>query len=154
MCFVLINLRSNILIEYPATKNLFATLISGRVLGDFIARLNQEYEIPFENVQIVGHSFGAHIAGFAGKRVFEITQSKVWRIIGMDPSGPRFEEPSVTTDKRLYYDDAEIVVAIHTDIGGHGFEKSIGAIDFFPNSGWTGTQPGCIGDGKIYLIPT
>lgn len=70
----------------------------------------------------------------------------------MDPAGPQFQEPSVTPDRRLYHEDAEIVVTIHTDVGGTGFSDSIGPIDFYPNSGLTGTQPGCNGDGKRLFV--
>lgn len=70
----------------------------------------------------------------------------------MDPTGPHFQDPPVTPDKRLYHEDAEIVVTIHTDIGVSGYRDSIGPIDFFPNSGLTGTQPGCIGNGKKFIM--
>lgn len=83
------------------------------------------------------------MAGFAGKRVQNLTNSKISRITGLDPAGPLFSEFWVSEEERLHEDDAEIVVAIHTDGGAAGFDDPIGTIDFYPNGG-TPPQPGCV----------
>lgn len=91
---------------------------------------------------LVGHSLGAHVCGYAGKRVKGIP-----RITGLDPAGPYYENtPPIV---RLYTGDADFVDIIHTF--GHkfidhsffsiGMLQEIGHVDFYPNGGQQ--QPGC-----------
>lgn len=92
---------------------------------------------------LVGHSLGAHIAGFVGAN-FSSPQVKM--ILGLDPAGPGFND--VSTRFRLDPSDARLVVAIHTDKGkpGHalnglGLKIPAGHYNFYPNGG--AHQPGC-----------
>lgn len=103
--------------------------------------MNQEQGIDLNRVTFVGHSLGAHVSGFAAKRVYERLNRKVAKIFGLDPAGPLF---SKRDDKdRLSRDDARIVVILHTDGGKFGFKASFGAIDFYANTG-SAVQPGCL----------
>lgn len=43
----------------------------GKEMGEALIRL-QQAGINMENVHLVGHSLGAHIMGFAGKRTREL----------------------------------------------------------------------------------
>lgn len=98
-----------------------------------------EGDLDLNSVHILGHSLGAHIAGFAGAKL----SGKIGRITGMDPAGPGFERPRFKEPKdRLDASDAVFVDVIHTCGGTIGFSKSIGHADFFPNGG-TFRQPGC-----------
>lgn len=91
----------------------------------------------------LGHSLGAHVAGFAGKEVFRRLGKKIGRITALDAAGPLFEMPvPVDEDTRLSKRDAEFVDCIHTDGGIFGMTKAIGHIDFYPNGGIP-RQPGC-----------
>ena len=92
----------------------------------------------FEQTTIVGHSLGAHIAGFAGKFV---TMGRIHTIIGLDPASVSFSVNK--PHERLNENDAENVQVIHTNIEsiGLGFADAIGDSDFYPNFGWS--QPGC-----------
>ncbi len=49
-----------------------------------------------ESFHIIGHSLGAHIAGYAGERI-----PNLGRITGLDPAGPLFEntDTAVRLDK-------------------------------------------------------
>lgn len=118
---------------------MFVFLLGG-YLADFIIKLHQELNIPLEKVTILGHSLGAHVAGIAGKDVFQALNSKLGKIVGADPAGPLF----TSTDERrkLNKNDAECVTVLHTDAGYLGYRYSLGALDFFPNEG-TRIQPGC-----------
>lgn len=93
-----------------------------------------------ENVHVIGHSLGSHVAGFAGKRVKEMLGRKIERITGLDPAGPLFEPLPISN--RLNSGDAQMVDIIHTDGGVFGFFKPIGTVDFFANGG-VPFQPGC-----------
>lgn len=83
---------------------------------------------------------GAHVSGFAGKTLQNLSQVSIGRITGLDAALPMFS--LVQEDDRLSKGDADLVVAIHTDGGFAGFLDAIGDIDYFPNGG-TPPQPGC-----------
>lgn len=93
---------------------------------------------------MIGHSFGAHIAGFAGKTVNaeNNSTSKIKQITGLDPARNAFENDTVRPEDRLYKDDAQVVVALHTDGGKVGYLAPLGTVDFFPDGG-SAIQPGC-----------
>ncbi|XP_048514753.1 lipase member H-A-like [Athalia rosae] len=92
-----------------------------------------------ESLHIVGHSLGSHVAGHVAKNA----HSRLKRITALDPAGPLFNiilEP-------LTKNDAEEVVAIHTDMGVYGVKLRTGTVDFYPNGGHR-FAPGC---PKIYV---
>jgi hypothetical protein len=99
-----------------------------------------------QNFHIIGHSLGAHTAGYAGERI-----PNLGRITGLDPAGPYFEN----TDTRVRLDptDAKYVEAIHTDGSatlqlGLGLLQKSGHVDFYINGGKD--QPNCPAtSGKI-----
>lgn len=111
----------------------------GKFIGEFI--LSQNY--PLEMIHILGHSLGSHVAGFAGKTVFNATGNKIARITALDPAGPYFHNNFITNNDKLNKNDAEIVVAIHTDAGYYGYDGTIGTLDVFMNGG-SRIQPGCL----------
>ncbi|XP_078600321.1 pancreatic triacylglycerol lipase-like [Branchiostoma floridae x Branchiostoma japonicum] len=106
----------------------------GQTVGEFVPQLGQ----PQNMVHIIGHSLGAHAAGFAGKAT-QRTGFTVARISGLDPAGPGFRRARAAD--RLDRGDAMFVDVIHTDILVLGKLKPIGHVDFYPNEGWL--QPGC-----------
>ncbi|KAG8192465.1 hypothetical protein JTE90_017995 [Oedothorax gibbosus] len=115
------------------------TRVVGAEIALFIKHLQNQTGIKPESVHIVGHSLGAHIAGYAGKRT-----PNLGRITGMDPAGPYFT--NVDPVVRLDRSDAKFVDAIHTNAApsrfqGFGLTESIAHFDFFPNGGHL--QPGC-----------
>jgi len=84
---------------------------------------------------LVGWSWGAQIAGFAGHKL----GGKIGRITGIDPAGPTFKY--VDEEFRLDKNDAKFVDIIHVNGGKlllwgyYGLEDSIGHVDIFPNGG-------------------
>ncbi|XP_060593386.1 inactive pancreatic lipase-related protein 1-like isoform X2 [Ruditapes philippinarum] len=132
-----------------ADVNYFQAAADTRLIGAELARLLNAIKdvknILPGDVHIIGHSFGAHIAGYAGE-----IMSGIGRITGLDPAGPAFEYwPEIT---RLDKNDAVFVDVIHTDgdlVGGIGMMRAVGHIDFYPNGGKV--QPGCT-QGEVDII--
>nr|XP_022915964.1 pancreatic triacylglycerol lipase-like [Onthophagus taurus] len=111
----------------------------GEKIGIFLVKLHKRKGIPLKNIHLLSHSLGAHVCGFVGKKIYELTGDKIGRITAMDPAAPLFE---ITQDMRLSKENAKFVDVIHTDGGMLGFRHPIGTVDFFPNGG-SAIQPGC-----------
>jgi len=61
-----------------------------------------------KHVHLIGHSLGAHTAGYAGERI-----EGLGRITGLDPAEPYFQ--GMPSHSRLDPTDAQLVDVIHTD---------------------------------------
>lgn len=116
------------------------TLCVGNMIGEFILNYLEPCGIPVENIHIIGHSLGAHLAGFVGKKVAsEMQPRKISRISGLDMAGICFVGHS--PENRLYKGDAHIVDVYHTD-ELVGCDETVGDYDFYINGG-EAPQPGC-----------
>ncbi|XP_069676822.1 pancreatic lipase-related protein 2-like [Periplaneta americana] len=116
---------------------------NARLVGQYVGYLVQflvSQGAKLEDFHIVGHSLGAHVAGFAGS---SISTGRVGRITGLDTALPRFD--SVNENGRLDSSDAMVVDSIHTCSGKLGFRDPVGHVDFYPNGGIC-KQPGCGSD--------
>lgn len=119
--------------------------LTGLAIAEFIYALYTDYNVHLEDFHVVGHSLGAHVAGYVGKAVQNLTDGlKIGRITGLDPAGFGFLSDNET---RMNEDDADVVVAIHTNGLGAGIYRAVGTIDFYPNGGVL-SQPGCRGSGE------
>lgn len=125
----------------------------GNIVGAFIALISQKCRINLGDIEIIGHSLGAHVAGFAGKTVKSLTGKRISKIIALDPAGPIFETIIRTNDNKLCKTDAVIVEALHTDGRVFGYLKPRGTIDIYFNGG-TPIQPGCIEEKATTFIGT
>lgn len=115
----------------------------------------------FKEISIVGHSLGAHVAGYCGDalngsigfiygNLHEFSREKELRLLatccvclGLDPAGPLFTFPFQTDPhRRLDADDASHVQCLHTDRGAFGTSDTCGDSDYFANLGYR--QPGCL----------
>ncbi|XP_048522431.1 pancreatic triacylglycerol lipase isoform X2 [Dendroctonus ponderosae] len=127
-----------------ATAN---TRLVGLEIAHLINYLLKNYEMDTRNVHIIGHSLGAHTAGYAGSLV-----PGLGRITGLDPAEPYFQ--GMPAHVRLDPSDADLVDVIHTDgkgiiflgmhtpfFAGYGMSQPCGHLDFYPNDGKE--QPGC-----------
>ncbi|KAL1464239.1 hypothetical protein WDU94_003905, partial [Cyamophila willieti] len=115
------------------------TRLVGKQLAMLMAGLEEKVKLPIHNVHMIGFSLGAHVAGFAGAELKNLS-----RITGLDPAGPLFE--SQDPRSRLDSTDAQFVDVIHSNgenliLGGLGFWQPMGDVDFYPNGGRM--QKGC-----------
>ncbi|RXG51267.1 Pancreatic lipase-related protein 2, partial [Armadillidium vulgare] len=94
-------------------------------------------DLDVSTVHIVGHSLGAHTAGYVGEKI-----RGIGRITGLDPAEPYFQY--MPESVRLDPSDANFVDVIHTDIDsffaltgprGFGLQQPVGHVDFYPNGG-------------------
>ncbi|XP_037947732.1 phospholipase A1 VesT1.02-like [Teleopsis dalmanni] len=117
-------------------SSVIAVPATGKKVGSMIEYLHKSHGMSLETLDVIGHSLGAHVAGYAGKSV---TSGEVHTIVGLDPALPLFSYDK--PDKRLNSEDGFYVESIQTDGGKLGFLKPIGKGAFYPNGGKS--QPGC-----------
>ncbi|XP_055343684.1 pancreatic triacylglycerol lipase-like [Paramacrobiotus metropolitanus] len=117
----------------------------GAYVAKFLIHLQSQYRVdPSNGVHLVGHSLGAHGAGYAGS-IMRRKGFPLGRITGLDPAGPYFTNTDAAV--RLDPTDAMIVDTIITDgestilTGSYGSPQPMGHINFLPNGGLR--QPGC-----------
>ncbi|XP_018573353.1 uncharacterized protein LOC108912569 isoform X2 [Anoplophora glabripennis] len=115
------------------------TRLVGKQLSLLLRGLVEKNGLSLRNTHIIGFSLGAHIAGFAGADLGNLS-----RITGLDPAGPLFE--SQDPRARLDQNDAAFVDVIHSNgenliLGGLGSSQPMGHVDFYPNGGRM--QKGC-----------
>lgn len=108
----------------------------GKKCAALIDFLVENYGLDLKTLEIIGHSLGAHVAGFTGKN---IKSGQVHAIVGLDPALPLFSYDK--PHQRLDSTDAHYVETIQTNGGKLGFLKPIGKGSFYPNGGRK--QPGC-----------
>ncbi|GFQ66492.1 pancreatic triacylglycerol lipase [Trichonephila clavata] len=131
---------------YQATAN---TRVVGAEIDLLIKALEKHASMKRSEMHIIGHSLGAHIAGYAGERL-----KTLGRITGCDPAEPYFE--NMPTTVRLDPTDATFVDVIHSDAAskirfiGFGMNQLVGHVDFFPNNGRR--QPGCTKEKFLTFI--
>lgn len=118
-------------------SSVFAVPKVGEKVAKMIDYLTLNHGMDIESLTVVGHSLGAHVAGYAGKNV---RAGRIPVIIGLDPALPGFDYKK--PNKRLNENDADYVETIQTNGGVFGFLMPIGKASFFPNGGER--QPGCI----------
>ncbi len=91
-------------------------------------------------IDLIGHSLGAQVAGFAGSAYRASTGRSIAQIVGLDPAGPNFE--GAATSDRLDATDATRVTAIHTS-ETLGYDARLATLDLYIN--WNDLfQPGQI----------
>ncbi|XP_041360079.1 pancreatic triacylglycerol lipase-like [Gigantopelta aegis] len=123
----------------PYTQATANTRVVGAMIAQLIKTIQKTTGAQPETFHIIGHSLGAHIAGYAGERI-----QHVGRISGLDPAEPYYQNTDIRV--RLDPSDALFVDVIHTDGQsilklGYGMKQTCGHVDYFPNGGMT--QPGC-----------
>lgn len=110
--------------------------VVGEEVAEFVDFLNEKFGMSFDNLVVIGHSLGAHVAGFCGKNV---KRGKLSYIVGLDPANPLFDYDKPHT--RLADTDAKYVETIQTNGNVQGTLKPIGTAAFYAN--WGRLQPGC-----------
>lgn len=116
-----------------------AAMVSGMgsFLSNFIMKLI-DLGADRMSIHVIGHSLGAHLAGFAGKRI----RPRLGRITALDPAGPCFGKIfSNSASDRLSPGDAFEVDVYHYDDDFLGLPGQHGQFDIYVNGG--SSQPGC-----------
>ena len=81
----------------------------GKIIADLINLMVDNNFVKVDDIIIVGYSFGANAAGFAGKN---IKNGKIKAMFGLDPPGLLFN--ALDPLSRLTASDAQYVEVIHT----------------------------------------
>jgi len=126
-----------------ASKSYVKATGNARLVGAQIAKLidylTEKTDLTNDRIHLIGHSLGAHVAGYVGSRV-----PGIGRLTALDPTQPYFEG----TDRMVRVDetDALFVEGIHTNGPGGlqlglGMVAPVGNVDIYPNGGEK--QPGC-----------
>lgn len=139
----------------PYTQATANTRLVGAEIALFIKKLQVIFGATPESFHILGHSLGAHVAGYAGERI-----PNLGRITGLDPAEPYFQK--MPKEVRLDPTDAEFVDVVHTDSAsfafgvlkgeGLGMYDPAGHVDFYPNGGIK--MPGCDLASRAYKFVT
>ncbi|VEN53807.1 unnamed protein product [Callosobruchus maculatus] len=121
----------------------------GAYYAKFLEYLVENLGADPKDIHLIGHSLGAHVIGFAGRRLKN--GKKLGRITGLDPAGPGFDYfRTQSSGEFLNANDAEFVDAIHTGLQypphwfGFGSNRIAAHADFYPNGG--ACQPECVID--------
>jgi Ca2+-binding RTX toxin-like protein len=108
------------------------------VVGNQLAAYLRNSGVDPNYTNIIGHSLGAHIAGFAGSAYRQSTGRSISQIVGLDPAGPAFE--GKPAKDRLDPTDATRVVSFHTS-QTLGYDNRLATLDVYAN--WNDLfQPG------------
>ncbi|XP_059608069.1 pancreatic triacylglycerol lipase-like [Phlebotomus argentipes] len=110
---------------------------TGAIVGNFIHFIVNSGGAQRAHISVIGHSLGAHVAGFAGKN--HPPPNQLASVVGLDPAWPLFSADDTTT--RMDRGDAAFVESSHTNAGVLGFTVPIGDATYYPNGG--SSQPGC-----------
>ncbi|XP_071784199.1 pancreatic triacylglycerol lipase-like [Asterias amurensis] len=121
-------------------KSVMDIVLVAKELALLLEELHEHRGLQYEDVHMLGHSLGAHLAGYTGM----FLNGQIGRISGLDPARPGFREYLGTSDCHLDRTDADFVDVIHTDGPLHlfGLYEPVGHQDFYPNHGAL-AQPGC-----------
>jgi pimeloyl-ACP methyl ester carboxylesterase len=126
--FMFFNWSEKLSIIY--TTSAMETHALGWAVGMVLAQLDKSYTST-QNIHIIGHSLGAHIAGRAGHTFLNLTYKRLARITGLDPALPCFEKDSWLAG--ISSNDAKFVDVIHSNIGVFGQIGPLGDVDFYSN---------------------
>ncbi|WP_107667251.1 FG-GAP-like repeat-containing protein [Cyanothece sp. BG0011] len=123
--------------ELAQNVNYFIPASDTQLAGQEMAKKLHELKIDFSQLQIIGHSLGAQVAGAIGKYAKD-NYTQVNTIIGLDPASPGFERNTLTfipyssDEGRLDKTDAENVILVRSDYDGLfplGYTKPLGDQD-------------------------
>lgn len=103
-------------------------------VGNYLAQVIEQLKLDTNRIELIGHSIGAHIAGYTGA----ILNGSIARITGLDPAGPGFDSKKNGLNKTC----AQFVQVLHTNPGELGTNEQRGDSNFYANNKTT-TQPGC-----------
>ncbi|XP_063922268.1 endothelial lipase-like [Zophobas morio] len=125
------------------SKSFYASSAANtQIVGRYVATFLLNHQFPPKKVHLIGHSLGAHIAGYAADIVEKNLTTKIRRISALDPAGPGFSSVVLGLEKPLVRENAEVVDVYHTDGGFLGLFIPLGSFDVYINGG-VRIQPDC-----------
>jgi pimeloyl-ACP methyl ester carboxylesterase len=111
-------------------------------IAQALAQVFATLGITPNNTHVIGHSLGAHIAGFASYDYRKSTGKYIGEIVGLDPAAPFLEPYNNGFSSGLDSTQAQRVVVIHSSdsfaglpAGGYGNFSEIGTLDIYMKSG-------------------
>lgn len=107
--------------------NVLCTAPVGTVLGNALGDLIETYSV--QNIHLIGHSVGAHVAGVAGRTFTAGTGKRLRRITGLDPA--KSFDSGKKTRSTLGRGDAEFVDIYHSGPGELGKLEHNGNVDLY-----------------------
>ncbi|EDW15664.2 phospholipase A1 1 [Drosophila mojavensis] len=123
-------------INYSRVSKQFRSIAAS--VAQFLSFLHDYAGVPYDNIYLVGHSAGSHIAGLTGKH---LSPARLGAIFALDPAG--LSQLGVGPSERLAPTDAIYVESIHTDLQllGNPEGNRLSQAAVFPN--WGLGQPHC-----------
>lgn len=109
-----------IVVDWSAGGSTTSSVVIGRVkeTGDAIAQFIQNLATStladISTMSIIGHGYGAHVAGFAGRALDVLAGKKLQSIVSLDPISQGYSD--LEPAKRLRNTDALYVETIHTSV--------------------------------------
>ncbi|GLG98616.1 Phospholipase A1 [Gryllus bimaculatus] len=123
----------------PAAADVPTAVQNAVLVGDYVGQVVNHLigsrGLDPDQLVIIGHSMGGHVAGIVGNRLGGLAAE----VIALDPANEIFDDNPL--EDQLDITDAKFVQIIHTNGGGFGQPESRGHADFFPNGGIK--QAGC-----------
>lgn len=111
----------------------------GIVVARMLENLYDYGQVDLEEVTLIGHSLGAHVAGYAGRNLKD--NLVLGSIVALDPANPLFGTTPLHLSP-MSTKDANYVQSIQTSRGILGEYIPLGHATFYPNYG--PAQPGCL----------
>lgn len=111
----------------------------GESIADHIINAYNNGEVALEDVVLIGHGLGAHVASRAGSAVKDTLGKQIGQIIASNPRRTQFTNDRLKV--KLNGGDAKCVAVLHSDKKFFGYRKPLDAINFYVNKG--SSQPGC-----------
>ncbi|KAB7504347.1 Lipoprotein lipase, partial [Armadillidium nasatum] len=130
-------------------EEVFSDLEYEQAIAEYVAKvldwISDKIGIKSSRQHMIGHSLGAHIAGFTAQNMKRLPAGKVRRVTGLDPAGPSLSPLFRKKKFRIDKSQAKFVVIIHTNAcdkplnssnGCYGLVDNVGHADFYNGGMW------------------
>merc|ERR1719183_2199115 len=108
------------------------TKLAGAAVADMIADLIARKQSSLKDIHVICFSWGCQVAGYASWYLKK-KNILISRLTATDPGRIMFDRQ--VADKRISFDDAQLVDVIHSNTKKLGWQWPVGHVDFYPNGG-------------------